>query len=267
MPIASPEKNLVTQSNSHQEISRLVVECAALLLKYGAETALVETLSTRLGLSLGVSSVECSITSMAIVLTTVHKNRYMTITRKNIDAGIDMYIVAQVQKIVINTELGNFSTIEEVKDAFDSIEVKRYPSYLVVIMVGIACAAFCRLAGGSLHASLITFLSSTLGMGIRLKISKLHINPIINFYLTAFVTTSICGFLFKLIPNESPQVAMGACVLLLVPGFPLVNSISDMFKGYVNMGISRWITVFWYVLATCLGITTALQLFQLQGWS
>jgi uncharacterized membrane protein YjjP (DUF1212 family) len=41
------------------------------LLQHGAESALVEELSTRLGLALGMDSVESAISSNAIVLTTI----------------------------------------------------------------------------------------------------------------------------------------------------------------------------------------------------
>jgi len=49
---------------------------------------LVEQLSTRLGIALGVDQVDSAISSNAIVLTTVINGRCMTSTRKNIDHGI-----------------------------------------------------------------------------------------------------------------------------------------------------------------------------------
>ncbi|VDZ81113.1 putative inner membrane protein [Salmonella bongori] len=36
--------------------------------------------------------------------------------------------------------------------------------------------------------------------------------------------------------SKTPTVAMAASVLLLVPGFPLINSVADMFKGHINTG-------------------------------
>ncbi|GAM76855.1 putative membrane protein [Vibrio ishigakensis] len=34
---------------------------------------------------------------------------------------------------------------------------------------------------------------------------------------------------------------MASSVLMLVPGFPLINSVADVLKGYINMGIARFV--------------------------
>lgn len=52
------------------------------LLQHGAESALVDELSTRLGLALGMDSVESAISSNAIVLTTIKDGQCLTSTRK-----------------------------------------------------------------------------------------------------------------------------------------------------------------------------------------
>ncbi|GAM62519.1 putative membrane protein [Vibrio ishigakensis] len=41
---------------------------------------------------------------------------------------------------------------------------------------------------------------------------------------------------------------------MLVPGFPLINSVADVLKGYINMGIARFVMASLLTLATCLGI-------------
>jgi hypothetical protein len=56
--------------------------------------------STRLGLALGMDSVESSISSNAIVLTTIKNGQCLTSTRKNHDRGINMHVVTEVQHIV-----------------------------------------------------------------------------------------------------------------------------------------------------------------------
>ncbi|MDP0919567.1 threonine/serine exporter, partial [Klebsiella pneumoniae] len=44
-------------------LTRLCIQCGLFLLQHGAESALVEDLSTRLGLALGMDSVESAISS------------------------------------------------------------------------------------------------------------------------------------------------------------------------------------------------------------
>ncbi|PQM84757.1 threonine/serine exporter family protein, partial [Klebsiella quasipneumoniae] len=74
-------------------ITRLGIQCGIFLLQHGAESALVEELSTRLGLALGMDSVESAISSNAIVLTTIKDGQCLTSTRKNSDRGINMHMV------------------------------------------------------------------------------------------------------------------------------------------------------------------------------
>jgi uncharacterized membrane protein YjjP (DUF1212 family) len=93
-------------------------------------------------------------------------------------------------------------------------------------------------------------------------------NPLINFCLTAFVATSVSGLLLRLpLFNETSTVAMAASVLLLVPGFPLINAVADMFKGHVNTGLARWAMASLLTLATCIGVVMAMSLWDLRGWS
>lgn len=84
----SPQGNRCRQINHHNAPPRdCVFSAAFFLLQHGAESALVEELSTRLGLALGMDSVESSISSNAIVLTTIKAGQCLTSTRKNTIAG------------------------------------------------------------------------------------------------------------------------------------------------------------------------------------
>jgi len=55
-----------------------------------------------------------------------------------------------------------------------------------------------------------------------------------------------------------PRIAMASCVLLLVPGFPMINSVSDMVKGYINTGLSRGMMAVLLGSATSAGIFLAM---------
>ncbi len=54
---------------------------------------------------------------------------------------------------------------------------------------------------------------------------------------------------------------------MLVPGFPLINAVADMIKGYINMGIARFVMASLLTLATALGIVAAMSLLGVWGWS
>ena len=97
-------------------------------------------------------------------------------------------------------------------------------------------------------------------MSVRLAIAKRHFNLLINFAVTAFVTSMLAqtGYVFEL--SETPKAAMAASVLMLVPGFPMINAISDMVKGHMNVGISRWGHATLLTVSSVIGITIAMQI-------
>ena len=85
-------------------VTRICVETALLLLQHGAESAVVVQMAQRLGVALGIESVECALTANAVLLTTLSKQHCITTVRKNVDKGINMQIVTDVQHIVVAVE-------------------------------------------------------------------------------------------------------------------------------------------------------------------
>ena len=147
-------------------ITRLCIQCGLFLLQHGAESALVEELSTRLGLALGMDSVESAISSNAIVLTTIKNGECLTSTRKNVDRGINMHVVTEVQHIVILAE-HKLLDYRDVEKRFAQIRPLRYPRWLLVIMVGLSCACFCKLNNGGWDGALVSFCASNGGQPKR----------------------------------------------------------------------------------------------------
>ena len=232
---------------TQRAITRLCIQCGLFLLQHGAESALVEELSTRLGLALGMDSVESAISSNAIVLTTIKDGECLTSTRKNTDRGINMHVVTEVQHIVIMAE-HKLLDYKDVEKRFAQIKPLRYPRWLLVFMV--------------------TFCASTVAMYIRQVLTHRSMHPQINFCLTAFVATTISGLMLRLPAFAStPTIAMAASVLLLVPGFPLINAVADMFKGHINTGLARWAIASLLTLATCIGVVMAMTMWGLRGWA
>ncbi|MGP3590339.1 threonine/serine ThrE exporter family protein [Vagococcus sp. WN89Y] len=255
-----------TDQTTQRAITRLCIQCGLFLLQHGAESALVEELSTRLGLALGMDSVESSISSNAIVLTTIKEGQCLTSTRKNQDRGINMHVVTEVQHIVILTE-HKLLDFKDVEKRFAQIKPLRYPRWLVTFMVGLSCACFCKLNQGGWDGAFVAFCASSVAMYVRLVLASRHMHPQINFCITAFVATTVSGLMLTLPAFvHSSTVAMAASVLLLVPGFPLINAVADMFKGHINTGLARWAIASLLTLATCIGVVMAMTLWGLRGW-
>ncbi|EDP58368.1 threonine/serine exporter family protein [Vibrio sp. AND4] len=261
---ASP--SCFTTASKQRAISRLVAQAGQMLLAHGAESALVGDIMQRIGLACGVSEVEVALSANALVVTTVKGEHCITTTRSGVDRGINMRVITQIQRICIMMERG-FLDVRMAQKKLNAISPERYNRWLVVLMIGLSCAAFSHLAGGNLGVFIMTFLASSGGMVIRQEIGHRQFNPLLNFAVTAFVTTLISAQAVIFNIGNLPTVAMASSVLMLVPGFPLINSVADMLKGHINMGIARFTMASLLTLATCLGIVAAMEVTGIWGWA
>lgn len=246
-------------------ITRVCAQTALLLLQYGAESAVIVQMTQRLGIALGVDSVECVLTPNAVIITTLLNENCITTARKNIDKGINMHIVTEVQRLIIIAEHKIYS-FDQVKQKLSQIQAKKYPTYLVTTMVALSCSCFAHLSGGDIIIFSITFIASFFAMIIRQQLTQKHYNPIITFASTAFIATLISGIALKYQLGNDPQIAIASSVLLLVPGFPLINSLADILKGHVNMGLGRWTIATILTFGACLGIIFALDILNISNW-
>ena len=257
--------------DDQREVTRVCAQTGVMLLQHSAESALAESMARRLGLALGMDAVEIALMANGITVSTIQAGRCHTTVRRNLDRGINMHVVTEVQRTILQVE-ENKLDLAGVARRLDAIKPSRYPRWLVSVMAGLSCAAFARL--GSLAAGseanigtfVLTCVASGVAMQVRQWLALLHFNPLVNFTAAAFVATSIAaqGVICPWV--DRPKVAMSACVLLFVPGFPLINAVSDMVKGYINTGISRGVMAVLLLLACCCGIVLAMTVWNAWTW-
>lgn len=253
---------------SHEQqalITRVIVRAGQLLQAYNAESRIIEQTTERLGIAFGLESVEIALTSKAIILTSRFGDNCITTTRTMKAHGIDMGIVCEVQRICILAEKQIYD-VEQVKQRLDNLAVSKYNSVIVAFFVALSCACFSHLFGGDSIIFICTWLTSFIAMRIRQWLTQLHHNLLTVFFITAFTATFIGSFASGFGWGNEPELIMITSVLQLVPGFPLINAVSDMVKGHVTIGMARWMTATLLTLASALGIVLAVQLAQQGGW-
>lgn len=255
-------KNITYEQQT--KITRAIIKSAVLMMEYGAESILIEQTAQRLGKALGVDSVEISLIPSAIVLTTLSQGQSVTTTRRSHHKPINMSIVYDVQTMVIDAEKRTY-TSDLVLETLKNIQPNYYNRWLVVFMVGLACASFAYLQDADWPAFGITFIAASTAMFIRQELAKKKFVLIIIFGVTAFVATLIASISQIKGISSTPNIALASSVLLLVPGFPFVNSFLDALKGYLSMGWGRWLNAMILTLATSVGIILAVSLINYIG--
>ncbi|HEY5714827.1 MAG TPA: threonine/serine exporter family protein [Psychromonas sp.] len=247
------------------ELTRIAVKAGQLLHQHGAESRLIEQTTQRLGLALGAQGIELSVSPDAIVITSLFEGNCITTTRRCYDRGINMQMVCDVQRICVMAEK-QLLDAAQVKERLNRLQPMKYNRWLVVLMIGFSCASFSHFFGGGLEVYISTFFASAGAMTIRQELAHRHHNPFVNFAVAAFVATTIAsiGVIWEF--GEKPEIAMAASVLLLVPGFPLINAVSDMLKGHISMGIARWVFASLLTVSVSVGIVASMMLTGVVAW-
>jgi uncharacterized membrane protein YjjP (DUF1212 family) len=272
LPIATgiqgtPKRLPYMAYEDQQQITRLCVRCGLLLMQYGAESSTVVDLCKRLGFALGVASVECSLAFNGITVTTIYNNRCITTLRSSTTNAINVGIIIQIQQLILELErLPMTSTLEHATERFDALDRHTYPIWLTAPMAGMACACFAYLAGGDIPVALVTFVAATVAALVRHWLTRSFFNPFVTALAAAFCGSVLSGMGWWLHIGNDPHIAIASSVVLLIPSFPLINSLSDMLKGYMNMGMGRFMFVVILTLMTCIGIVLALLLLGVKYW-
>jgi uncharacterized membrane protein YjjP (DUF1212 family) len=202
----------------------------------------------------------------ALVVTTISGNQFRTKLRRVTRMGVNFTIVAEVNDLsrrVFAGELDRFGLRVELRRLSDLGPV--YNRWLVVTMVGLACAAFSRLFGGDGPVFFMTLLAAASAMIVRQELTHRFFNPFVVVAATAFVAGIIASLATVLDLSNQPDLALAASVLLLVPGVPLINSAEDLIQGHILIGLARGAIGGIISLAIALGLLVAIEIMGVPG--
>ncbi|WP_256009683.1 threonine/serine ThrE exporter family protein [Desertivirga xinjiangensis] len=240
-----------------------LLDVGALLMISGASTGRIRNTISRIAASFGCNA--DMLISQRTLMLNVHNgkdDRFFNSLKRTSVHGINFSVLSGISRMSWLIAEKNW-TIAEV-----NLEVKRlaglphYPRAWVLILVGIAGAAFCRLAGGGLFDMFMVFLGSLLGLAVRQKAAKMRFNPYICVYFAALTSALIAGIPLKFGIGDAQEHAFATSVLFLIPGVPLINSFSDMIDGNLQNGLIRGLNGFMISFTIALGLFTVMFIYQ-----
>ena len=244
-----------------RDIIDLSLWAGQMLLQHGATSQRVEESVHRIGTGLGCDWLDILVSPNVITITASSGSEFRTKLRRVTSLGVDLGKVTALNDLsrrIISGEVDHVQARTEI-EKIDQMP-RSYNRWLVVIMVGLACAAFSRLFGGDWIIFGITFGASAVAMFLRQELTQRYFNPLLVVVTCAFVAGCLASTagLFKL-SNQS-EIALAAAVLLLVPGVPLINAAQDLIRGHLVTGITRGVTGLLISLAIALGLLLAISL-------
>ena len=207
-------------------------------------------------------------------MTLFHKTIIMTLRNKENTHVYSMVNTAKAGAInfEINSDLSalsweaydNHLPLDQLWEKYHAITSKpRLNAWLVWILVGFANASFCRLFSGDWIAVAAVFVATLVGFRLKQVLGKHHINHYFIFTISAFVASLIASVTMWQQWGNTPDIAIGASVLYLIPGVPLINGIIDIIDGHVLAGTARLINAF--LLIICIAFGMAITLLMMGG--
>lgn len=239
-----------------KSVSAFLSDYSTTLMAVGVQTSRVVKNSSRIAESFGLD-VDMTIFQKTIIMTLRDKDNthsYSTVNK----------IKPMALNFFINSKLSTLSwdaydhrlSLEEIRKRYDEIvNVPRESNLIVLILVAIANASFCRLFQGDAISMLIVFIATLFGFGLRQILMKRHWNHLAVFLISSFTASMIASSAFIFNLGDTPEVALGTSVLYLIPGVPLINSIMDIIDGHVLAGTSRFINASLLIIAISIGLS------------
>jgi uncharacterized membrane protein YjjP (DUF1212 family) len=151
--------------------------------------------------------------------------------------------------------------LDEARRRFDAIlAVPVLNPVLLRFLVACANAAFCRLFDGDAIAMGLVFCATLAAFYLRQKLLHWGMDMKITFFCSAFTASMLAspGLIFGW--GTTPQTAIAASVLFLIPGIPLINAMMDILDGHVLMAVSRLVQASTLIVCIALGLALTMLL-------
>jgi uncharacterized membrane protein YjjP (DUF1212 family) len=241
------------------ELGELLLEIGALLMVAGANTERVKITIDRIASAFACSS-DLAVTNHALMLTLTHpdKQRGFTSVKWMPGMHLNFNLISDISTMSWQIVLEKWS-VQRITQELKTLNRKPlYPRYLVLLLVALAGASFCRLFGGNLTEMLAVFVASFCGLFVRQEAIKLKFNFYVSIFFASVTASLVAGFYFYLHPDEVYSHAFSTSVLFLIPGVPMIHAISDLMDGNTLNGVMRGVNVLIMAFAIALGPMVAL---------
>ncbi|WP_027185769.1 threonine/serine ThrE exporter family protein [Desulfovibrio inopinatus] len=242
-----------------QEALDLALWAGELMFRSGAEIDKVNRAITSMLTGTGCDNVSTLVAHNALMVTISRAGECQTKVRPIHSLGVDFTKLSELFDLAMEVQQSGYDSVV-IRRRLTRIQNARpiFSMTSTSVAVSIACGAFAVIFGGHAPEFFATAASTFLGAMVRFSLAKMRFNVFIVFAASAFVATlaaMLCsGFVLK------PNVVQSAAVLYLIPGVPLIDSVEDLIRGYVTVGLTRGVMGLLMILFLASGMYLALSL-------
>lgn len=246
-----------------KEVGKVLLDIGAVLMSSGANTGRIRNTINRIADSFGYRT-ELLISHRTIMLSirSEDDDAFFSSLKRTSPHGVNFRVVSGISRMSWAVVEGKW-TVADIRRELDRlVALPHYPRWITLVLVGIAGASFCRIAGGSALDMLIVFAASLTGLFVRQEAVRLRFNPYLCIYFASLTATMIAGLAVKFGSANEHEQAFATSVLFLIPGVPLINSFSDLIDGNIQNGIVRGVNGLIISFAIALGMLTSMLIYQ-----
>ena len=184
--------------------------------------------------------------------------------KRTLPHGVNFKIVSGISRMSWKIAKDQMS-IDEINDELDRlVTLKHYSRPVLLFLVALAGASFCRIAGGGIQDMLIAFVATVAGLYVRQEAHKMSFNPYLCVFFASFTASLVAGFGFFMKIASPGNFGYYTSVLFLIPGVPLMNSFSDLIDGNIQTGLARGINSLMIAFAIALGLLATMFIYHYQ---
>ncbi len=246
------------------ELCKLLLEVGSLLMSAGANTSRIRTTIMRIANAYEYSA-ELLITHRALMLTVYddEKDYFFSRLKRTSPHAANFKIVSGISRMSWSIVEERWS-LEKVQEEIERLkQLPHYHRLVTLLMVSLAGASFCRLFGGNWFEMLVAFIATFAGLFVKQEATRKSFNPYLCIFFASFVSSMISGLVVWQKIGLHPDYAFATSVLYLIPGIPLINSLSDLLDGNIMNGIVRGINGLTIAFAIALGMLGAILIYNI----
>ncbi len=251
----------MTIKKTQLQRAKFVAEYAAHLMGCGIHTSRVIRNTKRIGEAL-YFEVKISVFQKSIILTILDNESQHTFSEVIEIPTLPISFKHNSDLSALSWEaVDNRLSFEQINKKYHQIILApRMNALLLLLLVGFANAAFCRLFKGDWLSMFFVFIATVAGFFVRMQLQKKNLNHYIVFIVSAFVASlfSAAALFF----NITSDIALATSVLYLIPGVPLINGVIDIVEGHTLTGISRLANALLLIVCIAIGLSFTLILFK-----
>lgn len=246
-----------------EEIGQLLLDVGSKLMVSGASTDRVRVTVDRMADALGCD-VELFITHRALSMTIKNASGLSSSSILRTPPHAVNYGLVSGISIISWRMVEEKWSVEKIKAELAQLESKpRYPRLLVLSLVALAGASFCRIFGGDGMEMANTFFATFFGLLVLQEARKSRFNPYLCVLFASISASLVSGIGYKLGLSDTMEHAFAASVLFLIPGIPLINALTDMIDGNVLNGWVRGVHAFLTIFMVAVGLLFAMLVYRI----